>query len=135
MVLLHMADDVVIARDETGPPTSHRIHLRQRTHLHGHVERARQRKNAGLLVAHAQSRVGEVLHDGEPVLVRKLDGMFQEPARRLRAGRIVRIIQNQHLDPSPRFGGHRVEIRQEPAFRQGWQQHFLRPAHQCHAMI
>ena len=67
---------------------------------------------------HAKPGVGEVLHDGEMMLMRKFDGAFQEFARRLRARRIVRIVEHQHLHALPGIRGNRVQIRQEAAFRQ-----------------
>ena len=65
----------------------------------------------------------------------QLDGAFQELTRRLRAGRIVGIVQNQHLDAIPGLPRHRIQIGKESALGKRWQQNLLSAAHQCHAMV
>ncbi len=77
-----------------------------------------EKTNADLLFTYAKPRIGEVLHDGEPVFASKFDGTFQKPSRRLRSGRIVRIVQDQHLHAIPGIRRNRIQVRQEPAFRQ-----------------
>ena len=69
------------------------------------------------------------------VFVRQFDGPLKKLARRLRARRIVRIVEHQHLHAIPRIGRHYIQVRQKTTFRQRRQQHLLSLAHNRHAMV
>ena len=69
------------------------------------------------------------------MLMSQINGTLQKLARSLRTRRIVRIVEHQHFHTIPHLCRNRVQIRQEPALRQRWQQYLLGTAHHRHAMV
>ena len=65
----------------------------------------------------------------------QINGTLQKLARSLRTRRIVRIVEHQNFHTIPHLCRNRVQIRQESALRQRWQQYLLGTAHHRHAMV
>ena len=73
-----------------------------------------------------QRGVGGVVNDHELVLFGERDRLGEELRRRARAGRVVRIIQHQHLGLLQHVRRHGIQVRQELVLLR--QRQVVRPA-------
>ena len=76
---------------------------------------ARKRQRLALVGEHD---VGRVLHDDDLVLLGEVDHAVVEVARRDRAGRAVRVVDDQQLGASLHVGGNAVEVGKEAVLAQ-----------------
>jgi hypothetical protein len=111
-------DHVAVAAGKTDAPARHRVTLRERRELDGHVPRARHLEDARRLVAlEADFRVGEVVKHHQVVLPRERDDPLEEGTVHHRRRRIVRERQDQHLRLGPGAGDRLLEIGDEVGAR------------------
>ena len=115
-VVLHIAvslDEQRVADHEAAAPAGHVEILAGRVQLHADVFRARSGEEAQRFVAVVnQADVGGVVDDDEVVALGEVDDLGEELRSGAGAGRVVRIVQHEHLGLGQHVGRDTVEVRQ-----------------------
>ena len=102
-----------VAGHEAAAPAGHVEIFAGGMKLNADVFRARRSKKTERLVAVVnQADVGGVVNDDEVVCLGELDDLGKELRRGTGAGRVVRVIEHEHLGLGQHFGRDVVEIRQ-----------------------
>ena len=115
-VVLHIAvslDEQRVADHEAAAPAGHVEILAGRVQLDADVFRARRGEEAQRFVAVVnQADVGGVVDDDEVVRLGEVDDLGEERRCGTRAGRVVRIVQHEHLGLGQHVGRDAVEVWQ-----------------------
>ena len=108
-VVLYIAisfHEQLVACHETATPASHVEALARRVQFDANFLRFRCSQKAQRLAFKYQGRIGSIMNDDDAISSCEFNHFGKELRRRARAGRIIRIIDHQHLRLAENVSGN-----------------------------